>query len=43
LEIGDSWEDIKAVEGLGEFPDAKSSEEEKGMATVMRYTLEDSS
>ena len=37
LEIGDSWEDIEAVEGLGEFPDAKSPEEEKRVATVVRY------
>jgi hypothetical protein len=40
LEIGDSWEDVKAVGGLGEFPDAKSPEEEKRVATVVRYTLE---
>ena len=40
LEIGDSWEDIEAVGGLGEFPDAKSPEEEKRVATVVRYMLE---
>jgi hypothetical protein len=40
LEIGDSWEDIEAVGGLGEFPDAKSPEEEKRVATVVWYTLE---
>jgi HNH endonuclease len=40
LEIGDSWEDIEAVGGLGEFPDAKSPEEEKRVATVVRYTLQ---
>ena len=37
LEIGDSREDIEAVGGLGEFPDAKSPEEEKRVATVVRY------
>jgi hypothetical protein len=40
LEIGDSWGDIEAVGGLGEFPDAKSPEEEKRVATVVRYTWE---
>jgi hypothetical protein len=40
LEIGDSWEGIEAVGGLGEFPDAKPPEEEKRVATVMRYTWE---
>jgi hypothetical protein len=40
LEFGDSWENIEAVGGLGEFPDAKSPEEEKRVATVVRYTLE---
>ena len=40
LEIGDSWEDIEAVGGLGEFPDAKSPEEEKRVATLVRYTWE---
>jgi hypothetical protein len=40
LEVGDNWDDIEEVGGLGEFPDAKSSEEEKRVATVMRYTLE---
>jgi hypothetical protein len=39
LEIGDSWGDIEVVGGLGEFPDAKSPEEEKRVATVMRYAL----
>ena len=40
LEFGDSWENIEAEGGLGEFPDAKSPEEEKRVATVVRYTLE---
>jgi hypothetical protein len=40
LEVGDSWEGIESVEGLGEFPNAKSPEEEKKVATVVRYTLE---
>ncbi len=40
LEVGDSWEGIEAVGGLGEFSDAKSPEEEKRVATVVRYTLE---
>ncbi|KAF2183511.1 hypothetical protein K469DRAFT_710703 [Zopfia rhizophila CBS 207.26] len=40
LEVGDSWEGIEAVGGLGEFPDAKSPKEEKRVATVLRYTLE---
>jgi hypothetical protein len=40
MEIGDSWEDIEAVGGLGEFPDAKSPEEEKRVATVVRYMWE---
>ena len=39
LEVGDSWEDIEAVEGLGEFPETKSPEEEKRVATVVRYAL----
>jgi HNH endonuclease len=39
LEIGDSWGDLETVEGLGEFPDAKSSEEEKRVATLIRYAL----
>jgi HNH endonuclease len=39
VEIGDSWGDIEAVGGLGEFADAKSLEEEKRVATVMRYAL----
>jgi hypothetical protein len=40
LEFGDSWENIEATGGFGEFPDAKSPEEEKRVATVVRYTLE---
>lgn len=40
FKVGDSWEDIKTVGGLREFPDAKSPAEEKRMATVVRYTLE---
>lgn len=40
MEIRDSWEDIEAVGGLEEFPDAKSPEEEKGVATVVRYMWE---
>jgi hypothetical protein len=40
LEVGDSWEGIEAVGGLGEFPGAKSPEEEKRVATMVRYTLE---
>ena len=40
VEFGDSWEGIEGVEGLGEFPHAKSSEEEKRVATVVGYTLD---
>ena len=40
LEFGDSWENTEVAGGLGEFPDAKSPEEEKRLATVVRYTLE---
>ena len=40
LEFGDSLENIEAVGGLGEFPDAKSPEEEKRVATVVRYVME---
>jgi hypothetical protein len=39
VEFGDSWEGIEGVEGLGEFPHAESSEEEKRVATVVGYTL----
>ena len=35
----DSWEGIDGIEGLREFPHAKSSEEEKRVATVVGYTL----
>ena len=40
LEFGYSWENNEAAGGLGEFSDAKSPEEEKRMATVVRYMLE---
>lgn len=40
VEFGDSWEGIEGVEGLGEFPHVKSSEEEKRVATVVGYTLD---
>lgn len=40
VEVGDSWEDMDKVGGLGEFPDVKPPEEEKRMATVVRYELE---
>lgn len=40
LEVGDSWEGVERVGGLGEFPNAKSSMEEKRVATVIRYTLD---
>ena len=39
LEIGDSWEGTDRL-GLGGFPDAKSPEEEKNMATMIRCGLE---
>ena len=37
----DSLEGIDGIEGLREFPHAKSSEEEKRVATVVGYTLPD--
>lgn len=40
LEIGDTWDGIDAEGGLGDFPDRKLPEEEKRIATVMRYALE---
>lgn len=40
LEVGDCWEGIEGVGGLGEFPNVKSPEEEKKVATVVRYTLD---
>jgi hypothetical protein len=40
LEIGDSSGNIEGVEGLGDFPDAVPPEEEKRMATLVRYGWE---
>ena len=41
LEVGDSWGGIEEmVKGLGEFTDAKSPEEEKKLAIVVRYVWE---
>jgi len=39
LEIGDIWE-FGDEKGLGDFPNAKPAEEEKRMATNVRYALE---
>lgn len=40
LEYGDVWEGAEAVSGLGEFEDAMSPEQEKGVAIVVRYAWE---
>lgn len=37
LEIGDNWTGIETAEGLGDFAGAKPAEEEKKLATVVRY------
>jgi hypothetical protein len=39
-EIGDSWGSIEGVEGLGDFPGAMPPEEEKRMATLVKYGWE---
>ena len=40
LEMGDSWEGLEAVGGLGEFPKAKSPDEERRIATLVKYGWE---
>lgn len=38
-EFGESWEELKSLKGLEEFPESRSVEEEKSLATEVRWAV----